>query len=1036
MSEHFGPEDCRRFRVARSHFERSRDLEKLEAALYQTSRYSQIAKIGEGAQSVVFRAHCRELDRSVALKCLRPLSLVNPKLVEKFVRGGQLSAKIHHENFAQVYNRFRLGGCTPYECFELQLIDPDSSVQPLGSLHTLYMNSCPTGFRKNDYDFCRFVAALYARVIDAVTMMHEEFGFAHNDLMPRNMLLERLPEYRNVSIESVAPVSPLLNATRVARISVIDSGLMDSACESETKFYRNDIRNLCATLYSLLISARPFAPPPYDEHSQLTVLHPDELTEGRLASARIPAPIKRIIYRGLSDSEDCYTSARHLQEDLELLATLRPLQHARPSTKTACLKSSIRLWYKRSPAQAFAWALAALGLVVFVVVTLMLIWEQDRRQVAEQHRDLRSALSDLREGRPDAAARTLESSELQETFPWKFLSARTNETFFTLSEFGAKIIDVQLTDSPDTVWVLTAAGVLRAVDIQSRIHRRVSLSGLPAQPCTTLLISDDASTAVVITRLGQIMAWSLPNGQLIFSDDGGVRAAAISPDGKRVAYDFVESPDQAVQVRSTINGEVEQVLRIDAGLNHRYDIDDSINRFASGLAFSHDGEFLAQSLIGFTPIWELRSGTHLQTLSHTNPNTLTCPAVWTSSGQLITSGENGHAIVEFSRPFSAETTLTQSNILTEQVAELSLAENIAVFAGVQRNMISAVDIDAGHTVWHYVPSHDQTRISGAIASSRSGSHTAIGYARRVVVRDWRTPVRCTHQMDVVPLNSGLAISSDGRRMAVLGSPGEVTVWSTSDFAKPLEQITLASAFATPECMQFTNNGELWYASRKEKHAATFWSDSRGPNGKQHDFECELHELTGSKLPDSVLASTHLLVVGPDDSTAWIVPVNGSDILPCPMPLANWWMTMSGETENIAPLAAARVYHQQSRAWQFRPISAKRSAFQSLDYATRGDIAVFTGALGAISIVDLRTHTITAELKGHGVPVSAVEISQDGKYLVSGEASGLIIVWSLVEGCEVYRFHSKPGLKRITICPSASNVYTCHDDGTILFWPLF
>ena len=66
-------------------------------------RYELLDIIGEGGMGTVYRAHCRVLDRTVAVKILKPELKNDPSFIEKFKIEGLAAAKINSPNIVNVY---------------------------------------------------------------------------------------------------------------------------------------------------------------------------------------------------------------------------------------------------------------------------------------------------------------------------------------------------------------------------------------------------------------------------------------------------------------------------------------------------------------------------------------------------------------------------------------------------------------------------------------------------------------------------------------------------------------------------------------------------------------------------------------------------------------------------------------------------------------------------------------------------------------------------------------------------------------------
>lgn len=70
----------------------------------QVKGYKILDKIGEGRMTVIWRAYHEVLDRTVAIKALKPEFAANPEEVDIFIREARIAAEVQHPNAVQVYN--------------------------------------------------------------------------------------------------------------------------------------------------------------------------------------------------------------------------------------------------------------------------------------------------------------------------------------------------------------------------------------------------------------------------------------------------------------------------------------------------------------------------------------------------------------------------------------------------------------------------------------------------------------------------------------------------------------------------------------------------------------------------------------------------------------------------------------------------------------------------------------------------------------------------------------------------------------------
>jgi uncharacterized RDD family membrane protein YckC len=76
--------------------------------------------VGSGAMGTVYRAHDTALDRTVAVKVLRPGVACDPAVVDRFVREARAAARVNHPNLTHIYFVGQSGG---HRFFAMEYVD-------------------------------------------------------------------------------------------------------------------------------------------------------------------------------------------------------------------------------------------------------------------------------------------------------------------------------------------------------------------------------------------------------------------------------------------------------------------------------------------------------------------------------------------------------------------------------------------------------------------------------------------------------------------------------------------------------------------------------------------------------------------------------------------------------------------------------------------------------------------------------------------------------------------------------------------------
>lgn len=133
-------------------------------------RYKIIEKIGEGGMAQVFKAQCTLLDRTVAVKVLRPQYASDEEFVTRFLREAQAAARLSHPNVVNVYDVGR-DGETHYIVMEYV---------PGQTLKQVVVQHAPLSTGQ--------VVSIAEQILLALRHAHER-GLVHRDVKPHNILI-------------------------------------------------------------------------------------------------------------------------------------------------------------------------------------------------------------------------------------------------------------------------------------------------------------------------------------------------------------------------------------------------------------------------------------------------------------------------------------------------------------------------------------------------------------------------------------------------------------------------------------------------------------------------------------------------------------------------------------------------------------------------------------------------------------------------------------------------------------------------------
>jgi len=292
--------------------------------------YEILGEIGRGGMGIVFMARQRSLDRTVAIKVLRPAELTFGKALQRFEREAKSLAKLRHGHIVAIHEVGRSGGNLFYI---MDFVDG----KPLAEI-----------LRKGPMTASGAVRVL-KQVASAVAYAHNH-GIIHRDLKPSNILIDSRGEAfvadfglaRDAAIQQDLTASGLLLGTPAYMSPEQARG--DAALIGE----RTDIYALGAILYECLTGRRPF-----DKSSIVETIHAvihREPSSPRYLNRRIPTDLEVICLKAMAkEPERRYGTVRAFLEDLERFEEGRPIRARRP---TAAYRLSRWILRNRVPVAA------------------------------------------------------------------------------------------------------------------------------------------------------------------------------------------------------------------------------------------------------------------------------------------------------------------------------------------------------------------------------------------------------------------------------------------------------------------------------------------------------------------------------------------------------------------------------------------------------------------------------------------------------------------------------------------------------------
>jgi serine/threonine protein kinase/tetratricopeptide (TPR) repeat protein len=295
-------------------------------------RYRIDGVIGEGGMGKVYKAYDSDLDRTVALKLVRPELAKDSNSLQRFKQELLLASRISHRNILRIHDLGDVNGVKFISMAFVQGMDLHDLIAKQGRLTT---------------ERAVNIAKQLAGALDAA---HAE-GVVHRDLKPRNVLID-VDDHIYVSDFGLAKSldSDKTGMTRVGEVLGTPRYMSPEQAESKNADNRSDIYSVGIIFYEMLTGEVPF-----NGESSLQVMFQhvqQKPKDPRLINPDLPEYLATIILKCLEkDPAQRYQTAQELIQDLD---------SGTPATRIVRLRQA-EMGYPK-------WLFAATGLVLLAGV--------------------------------------------------------------------------------------------------------------------------------------------------------------------------------------------------------------------------------------------------------------------------------------------------------------------------------------------------------------------------------------------------------------------------------------------------------------------------------------------------------------------------------------------------------------------------------------------------------------------------------------------------------------------------------------------
>src|SRR5262245_30872582 len=204
------------------------------------SRYLIESVLGEGGMGMVYRARDLELNRTVALKVIRPELASRPEILDRFKREILLASQVTHRNVVRIFD---LGEAGDLRFISMSFIEGES-------LRALLDREGPLTAERG--------VPLVRTIALALAAAHEA-GIVHRDLKPHNVLIDRdgQPYIGDFGISRSMDSDGGTMTETGAILGTVDYMSPEQA-RADVPDHRSDIYSLGMMMFEMFTGALPF----------------------------------------------------------------------------------------------------------------------------------------------------------------------------------------------------------------------------------------------------------------------------------------------------------------------------------------------------------------------------------------------------------------------------------------------------------------------------------------------------------------------------------------------------------------------------------------------------------------------------------------------------------------------------------------------------------------------------------------------------------------------------------------------------------
>ena len=202
-------------------------------------RYEIEEVLGEGGMAFVYKAKDRQLQRTVAIKTLKPNYVSQEKFVDRFRREAQTAANLNHPNIVQIFD----WGIEDEPYFVMEYIEGNTLTSIISSNRTVGLND---------------ILYIGSQVASGLKEAHKH-GLVHRDIKPGNIMITPSGKVKVTDFGIVSLQNEESDITKTGAVLGTASYISPEQAQGKAVSFESDLYSLGTVLYELITGKPPFS---------------------------------------------------------------------------------------------------------------------------------------------------------------------------------------------------------------------------------------------------------------------------------------------------------------------------------------------------------------------------------------------------------------------------------------------------------------------------------------------------------------------------------------------------------------------------------------------------------------------------------------------------------------------------------------------------------------------------------------------------------------------------------------------------------